>query len=100
MVSSVSSSSSMPWPVSRAAIDQFRIAAPFGWLQAGRDQLAVDAIEIDAGQIDLVQRHDDRHSRGAGMTDRFFGLRHNAVVGRHDQHRDVGDVGAAVLASP
>ena len=31
----------------------------------------------------------------AGVADRFFGLRHDAVVGRHDQHGDVGHVGAA-----
>ena len=29
------------------------------------------------------------------MIDRFPGLRHDAVVGRHDQHDDVGDLGAA-----
>ena len=29
------------------------------------------------------------------MTDGFFGLGHDAVVGGHDQHGDVGDVGTA-----
>ena len=29
------------------------------------------------------------------MADRFLGLRHNAVVGRHDQDGDIGDVGPA-----
>ena len=29
------------------------------------------------------------------MIDRFLGLRHDAVVGRHDQHHDVGDLRAA-----
>ena len=51
--------------------------------------------DVDARQIDLVERHDDRHAGRPGMADRFFGLRHDAVVGRHDQHGDVGDVGAA-----
>jgi hypothetical protein len=30
-----------------------------------------------------------------GVVDRFEGLRHDAVVGRHHQHHDVGDLGAA-----
>ena len=29
------------------------------------------------------------------MADRLLGLRHHAVVGRHDQHGDVGHVGSA-----
>ncbi len=29
------------------------------------------------------------------MADGFFRLRHDAVVGGHDQHRDIGDIGAA-----
>ena len=51
--------------------------------------------DIDARQIDLVQRHDDRHIRRPSMADGFFGLRHDAVVGRDDQHGDVGDIRAA-----
>ena len=58
-------------------------------------KLLVDPLHVDARQIDLVERHDDRHSGRPGMADGFFGLRHHAVVGRHDQHGDVGDVGAA-----
>ena len=30
-----------------------------------------------------------------GVRDRFLGLRHDAVVGSHDQHHHVGDLGAA-----
>ena len=51
--------------------------------------------DVDAGQVDLVQRHDDRHAGRPGVADGFFGLRHDAVVGGHDQHGDIGDVGAA-----
>ncbi len=50
---------------------------------------------IDARQIDLVERHDDRHTGRTGVADGFFGLRHDAVVGGDDQHGDIGDVGAA-----
>ena len=77
------------------AADQFGIAAPLGRLQAGGDQLRVDAIKIDAGQIDLVQGHDDRHASGSGMAQSFFRLRHYTVVGRHHQYGNIGHVSAA-----
>ena len=34
-------------------------------------------------------------SAARSVADRLFGLRHDAVVGRDDQHRDVGHVGTA-----
>ena len=48
-----------------------------------------------SGQVDLVHRHDDRHLGRARVRDRLARLRHDAVVGRDDEHRDVGDLGAA-----
>ena len=45
--------------------------------------------------VDFVDRHDDRHLGRAGMVERLEGLRHDAVVGGHHQHDDVGDVGPA-----
>ena len=47
------------------------------------------------GQVDLVDGDDDRHVGGARVRDRLERLRHHAVVGRDDQHRDVGHLGAA-----
>ena len=47
------------------------------------------------GQIDLVDGDHDRHVGGARVRDRLERLRHHAVVGGDDQHRDVGDLGAA-----
>ena len=52
----------------------------------------INSVEIDARQIDFVQRHDNRHAGGAGVADGFFGLRHHTVVGGHDQHGNIGDV--------
>ena len=78
-----------------AGLDHFRVAAPFGRQQIVGGQLLVNPLDVDARQIDLVERHDDRHAGGAGMADGLFGLRHDAVVGRHHQHRDIGDVGSA-----
>ena len=47
------------------------------------------------GQVDLVDGHDERHAGVPGVADRLDGLRHDLVVRRHDQHDDVGDLGAA-----
>ena len=58
-------------------------------------QFRAHAIRIRVGLVDLVDRHDDRHAGGLGMLHRFDGLRHDAVVGRHHQHHDVGGLGAA-----
>jgi hypothetical protein len=41
------------------------------------------------GLVDLVERHDDRHSGRLRMVDGLDCLRHDAVVGRHHQHHDV-----------
>ena len=48
-----------------------------------------------SGDVDLVDRDDDRHLGGAGVADRLLRLRHDAVVGCDDEHRDVRDLGAA-----
>ena len=45
--------------------------------------------------VDLVEGDDDRHVGGAGVVDRFARLGHDAVVGSHHEHRDVGGLGAA-----
>ncbi len=58
-------------------------------------QFGLDARRIGVGLVDLVDRDDDRNARRLGMADRFDGLRHDAVIGRHHQHHDVGDFRAA-----
>ena len=78
-----------------AGLDDFDVAAPFAGQQLVGAEARVDPVEVHAGQVDLVERDDDRHFGRAGVADGFFGLRHHAVVGRHHQHGDVGDVGAA-----
>ncbi len=72
-----------------------RVAAPFLGVQAGVGELLLDALRLGVGLIDLVDRDDDGNTRGARMVDGFERLRHDAVVGRHHQHHDVGDFGAA-----
>ena len=43
--------------------------------------------------VDLVDRDHDRHVGRLGVVERLDGLRHDAVIGRDDEHRDVGDLG-------
>ena len=59
------------------------------------DQLLLDALRIRVGLVDLVDRDDERHVARLRVRDRFLRLRHDAVVGRDDQHDDVGDLRAA-----
>ncbi len=59
------------------------------------EQLVLDAHRIGTGLVDLVDRHDQRHTRRTGVLDGFLGLRHDAVIGRHHQHHDVGQLGTA-----
>ncbi len=84
-------------PVARARRNRnhLRLAAPLDRLQAEIGELLLDAIGLRVGLIDLVDRDDDRHVRGADVRDRFVRLRHDAVVGRDDEDRDVGDFRAA-----
>ena len=55
----------------------------------------LDAVRVGLRLVDLVDRHDDRHAGGLGVIDGFDRLRHDAVVGRDDEHHDVGHLGAA-----
>ena len=82
-------------PFRRAGLHHFRVAAPLAGQQAVFRQLCIDAVEVHARQVDLVQRDDDGDAGGAGVGDGLFRLRHDAVVGGDDQHGDVRDVGAA-----
>ena len=58
-------------------------------------QVGAHAVGIGVRLVDLVDRHDDRHAGRLGMIDGFDRLRHDAVIGSDDQHRDVGHLGAS-----
>ncbi len=58
-------------------------------------QFLLHAVGVGVRLVDLVDRHDDRHARRLGVGDRFFRLRHDAVIGRDDQNDDVGHLRAA-----
>ncbi len=53
------------------------------------------SVDVGSGQIGLVDGHDHRHVRGAGVVNCFAGLRHDSVIRRHDQYGDVGHLRAA-----
>ena len=72
-----------------------RIAAPLLGHDLVLGQLLEHAVRVGARLVDLVDRHDDRHARRLGVVDRLDGLRHDAVVRRNDQDRDVGHLRAA-----
>ena len=57
-------------------------------------ELLLHPVRVGVGLVDLVDRHDHRHARRADVVDRLLRLRHDAVVGGHDDDRDVGDLGA------
>ncbi|MND75857.1 hypothetical protein D3C80_674900 [compost metagenome] len=76
-------------------LDDLSVAA-----QAFRDdfvlqQLVDDLLRVGVRLVDLVDRDDQGRVGGLGVTDGFDRLRHDAVVGGHDQDHDVGDGGAA-----
>ena len=73
-------------------LDRLGVAA-----QAFDDDLVLQQLvdhpgRIGAGLVDLVDRHDDRRAGRLGVIDGLDGLGHHAVVGRHHQDHDVGDV--------
>ena len=57
-------------------------------------ELLERSIRVHPVLVDLVHRDDDRDTSGVDVLDRLFGLRHDPVIGGHDQNRDVGHVRA------
>ena len=60
------------------------------------EQAVADVVRIGFGLVHLVDRHDHRDAGSLGVIDGLDRLRHDAVIGGHHQHDDVGDVGAAL----
>ena len=79
----------------RGNIHENRVAAPVVRHQPLVLQLLADLQRVGVRMVDLVDGHQDRDLGRPGVAERLEGLRHDAVVGGHDQHDDVGDVGAA-----
>jgi hypothetical protein len=74
-------------------VDEHRVAAVLLCHEVVLGQLLADLARVGALDVDLVDRDDDRHVGGLGVVERLDGLRHDAVVGRDHEDRDVGDLG-------
>ncbi len=82
-------------PLQGRNLDLERIAAHALDLHVVMQQFRAHTLGLGARFVDLVDRHDHRHLGGLGVVDRLDGLRHDAIVRRHDEHDDVRDLGAA-----
>jgi hypothetical protein len=59
-------------------------------------ELFLNSVNVRRGQIDFVDCNHDLHMRRSlGVIDRLNGLRHDAVIGRDNEHDDIRYVGAA-----
>ena len=58
-------------------------------------QLLPDPLGPRVGFVDLIDGHNQGRLCRFGVANRLDRLLHDAVIGRHDQHHDVGDIGAA-----
>src|SRR5215204_6314203 len=75
--------------------DHLDVAAPLDGLEPLHREFLADAVGVGVGLVDLVDGDDDGHVRGARVLDGLDGLRHDAVVGRDDEHDHVGRLRAA-----
>ena len=79
----------------RGYVDKNGIAAPFLADQSFVLQLLADSHRVGVWMVGFVDRDDGWHFGRLRMAQSFERLRHDAVVGRDDQHHDVRHVGAA-----
>ena len=82
-------------PLPRGDRGELRRAAPVLGLEALGGELALHAVDVRVGHVHLVDRDDDRDLGSACVRDRLLRLRHDTVVRRDDEHRDVGHLRAA-----
>ena len=73
----------------------FDVATPSTRSQSKLGHLGHDPIDVRTRQIALVGSHNDRHSCGFRMRNRFFGLRHDTVVGCNNEDSNVGNISSA-----
>ena len=62
----------MPLAGDGRGLDDRRVAAVLLGVEALLRELAVDLVEVDVGQVDLVERDDDRHLGRLGVGDRLL----------------------------
>src|SRR6478672_2537790 len=74
-------------------VDEHRVAAVLLGHQAVVGQLTAHLGRVRVRLVDLVDRDHDRDTRGLGVVQRLDRLRHDTVVGRDHEDRDVGGLG-------
>ncbi len=76
-------------------VHENRVAAPIVRHQPLVLQLLADFQGIGVGMVNFVDRHQNGNFGRLRVIEGFEGLRHDAVVGGHHEHDEVGDVRAA-----
>ena len=79
----------------RGDLGRQRLTAEFLEHDTVRQQLLLDLRGIRLREIHLVDCNDERNAGVARVRDRLDGLRHDGIVGGHDEHDDVRDLRAA-----
>ncbi len=74
-------------------VDEHRVAAVLLGHQAVLGELLAHLVRVGVVLVDLVDRDHDRHLGRLRVVQRLDRLRHHAVVGRDNQHDDVGGLG-------
>ena len=71
-------------------VNELGVATPLDRLQPELGHLGADAVGLSALLVDLVDGDQHRHAGLLGVVDGLLGLRLDAVIGRDDDHGDVG----------
>src|SRR5271165_279301 len=82
-------------PLRGGHVHELGVTAELFGDQAVLGQLGPHASRVRAFLVDLVDRHHDRHAGRLRVVQRLGCLRLHAVIGRHDEHHQVGGLGAA-----
>ncbi|KAF0120397.1 MAG: hypothetical protein FD152_4173, partial [Xanthobacteraceae bacterium] len=76
-------------------LDLKHVAAEAFELHLVLEKVGLDLLGPGVGQVDLVDRHDQRNLGGLGVIDGLDRLRHHGIVGSDHEHDDVRHLGAA-----
>ena len=83
-----------PDPFFGRYFDHRRASAPFFRNESMLGEFALNSFDVGVGLVDLVDGHNDRDLGGLGVIYCLDRLLHNAVIGRHHQDDDIGNLGA------